>query len=67
MINRNLHKRLERLEAGARAATVPRFVLINGGTPGGLTCVWGPDGQLVWWNPPVALLGVLAYSLVLKA
>jgi hypothetical protein len=52
MINRNLYRRLERLEAGARAATVPRFVVINGGTPGGRTCVWGPDGELVWWNPP---------------
>lgn len=52
MINRNLYRRLERLEASARAAIVPRFVLINGGTPGGLTCVRGPDGRFVWWNPP---------------
>jgi hypothetical protein len=34
MINRNLYKRLERLEARARVVTVPRFVVINGGTPG---------------------------------
>ena len=29
-----------------------RFVIVNGGEPGGLTCVWGPDGRHVWWNPP---------------
>src|ERR1019366_6196660 len=55
MINRNLYKRLERLESRARAVSVPdgiRLVLVNDGTPGGLTCVWGLDGRLVWWNPP---------------
>jgi hypothetical protein len=51
MINRNLYKRLERLEGRARVVTVPRFVVVNSGTPGGPTCVPGPDGRLVWWNP----------------
>jgi hypothetical protein len=52
MIKRELYRRLERLEACVRAVTVPRYVVINGGTPGGPTCVWGPDDRLVWWNPP---------------
>jgi hypothetical protein len=52
MIHRNLYKRLERLEASAREATVPRLVLINEGTAAGLTSVWGPDGRLVWLEPP---------------
>jgi len=55
MISRNLYKKLERLErfeAGARAAITPRFVLVNGRTPGGATGVRGPDGGMVRWNPP---------------
>jgi hypothetical protein len=52
MIKRNLYRRLEQLEACAPAAPVPEFVVVNAGTPGGVTCVWGPDGRLVWWNPP---------------
>jgi hypothetical protein len=52
MINRNLHKRLEKLEARAQDAIAPRFVVVNGRTPGGATCVRGPDGRQVWWNPP---------------
>ena len=55
MTNRNLYKRLERLEARALAVSAPdgfRLVMVNGGTPGGLTSVRGPDGRDVWWNPP---------------
>ena len=54
MINRNLYKRLERLEALAMAAGVSdehRMVFVNGGSlrP---ACVIGPDGRYVWWKPP---------------
>jgi hypothetical protein len=54
MINRNLYKRLERLEARSLAASVPeenRIVFVNGGSlrP---ACVIGPDGRFVWWRPP---------------
>ena len=54
MINRNLYKRLERLEGLAMAAGVPdevRMVFVNGGSlrP---ACVIGPDGRYVWWKPP---------------
>lgn len=52
MIKRNLYRRLEQLEACAPAAPVPEFVVVNAGTPGGVTCVWGPDGRLVWLEPP---------------
>jgi len=52
MINRNFYKRLERLETRAQDAIPPRFVVVNGGEPGGATSVRGPDGRPVWWNPP---------------
>jgi hypothetical protein len=52
MINRNLSKRLERLETRAQDAIAPRFVVVNSRKPGGATCVRGPDGRQVWWNPP---------------
>jgi hypothetical protein len=47
MIHRNLYKRLERLEASAREATVPRLVLINEGTATGLISVLGAAGSFV--------------------
>src|SRR5579872_2277719 len=52
MINRNLRKRLERLETRAEDAIAPRYVVVNSREPGGATCVRGPDGRPVWWNPP---------------
>jgi hypothetical protein len=52
MINRNLYKRLERLEARVQDAIPPRHEVVNSQTPGGPTCVRGPDGRQVWWNPP---------------
>jgi hypothetical protein len=55
MIKRDLYKRLERLETRALVAADAagiRLVFVNDGTPGGLTCVRGPDGRHVWWNPP---------------
>ena len=41
MINRNLYKRLERLESRSGDAILPRFVVVNSLAPGGATCVRG--------------------------
>jgi hypothetical protein len=54
MINRNLYKRLERLEAqalAARGGDENIIAFVNGGSlrP---ACVIGPDGAYVWWKPP---------------
>jgi hypothetical protein len=52
MISRNLLKRLEQLENRAQDTITPPFVAVNSRAPGGATCVRGPDGRNVWWNPP---------------
>jgi hypothetical protein len=55
MIKRSLYRRLERLEARVqadRAVLRYRVLFVGGGPAGELATVIGPDGRMVWWNPP---------------
>ena len=56
MTKKNPYRRIEQLEARALAAAritreIP-IIVINEGKPGAVSCVKGPDGRDVWWNPP---------------
>jgi hypothetical protein len=54
MNRRNLHRRLDRLEARwYRARWSPgKLSFVNSGHPEDAATMIGPDGQLVWWRPP---------------